>query len=105
MRHIQPTSEPIIATFVLLCCSTACAFAAVADVVSTGNGSYLVSSQATNGWSTPGAQKTKVFERAHAFCAAKGMEMQTITSKVSPRGVGQIAFAEVEFKCVEAARH
>ncbi len=76
-------------------------YAVVADVVSTGNDTYLVTSQANNGWSTRAAQKTKAYERAHAFCKTMGKEMKTISSKTSPRGIGQIAYAEIEFKCVE----
>jgi hypothetical protein len=104
MRQIQLTSAHSIATLVVLLCASSRVFAAVSDVVSTGTGTYLVSSQATNGWSTPGAQKTKVFERAHTYCAAKGKEMQTVSSKTSARGLGQIAHAEVEFRCVDAGR-
>ena len=76
------------------------ATASVSDVVSTGRGSFVVSSQAQNGWSTRGAQKTKAYERAHSFCKARGKEMQTLHSRES--AAGQVAFAEIEFSCVTA---
>jgi hypothetical protein len=103
MRQIQLKSFTVGAALVALMGVSAGGFAAVSDVVSVGNDSYLVSSQANNGWSTRNAQKSKVYERAHAFCAAKGKEMQTVASKTSPRGLGQVAYAEIEFKCVDAA--
>lgn len=84
----------------LVACITCCAgsFAAVSDVMSLGNDAYLVTSQAQNGWSTRGAQKTKAYERSHAFCVANGKEMQTITSKLSLGG--EPAYAELVFRCV-----
>lgn len=84
----------------LLACITCCGgcFAAVSDVRSIGNDTYLVTSQAKNGWSTRGAQKTKAYEKSHAFCMASGKEMQTITSEVSSRG--EPAYAELVFRCV-----
>lgn len=92
---------PLHVSVLLACFAVAGNSAAfVSDVVSVGEDLYLVTAQASNGWSTRGAQKTRAYERAHTFCAAKGKEMQTTESKVSPRGIGQIAFAEITFKCV-----
>jgi hypothetical protein len=101
MRHTLACYEHKLLALMLCISTSAGGLAAVTDVVSTGNDTYLVTSQATNGWSTRAAQKTKAYERAHAFCNAKGKEMKTISSKTSPHGMGQIAYAEIEFKCVE----
>ena len=84
---------------VLAACITCCAgsFAAGSEVVAIGQDVYVVTSQAKNGWSTPGAQKTKAYEKAHGFCAARGKELQVITSNVSSR---EPVSAELQFHCV-----
>lgn len=70
---------------------------AVSEVISNGKDVYLVVSQAKNGWSTPGAQKTKAYEKAHGFCAARGQVLQVISSSVSSR---EPVSAELQFLCV-----
>jgi hypothetical protein len=76
----------------------AVSFASVSEVMTIGTDTYQITAQANSGWSTKGAQKTKAYEKAHQFCAARGKEMQTIAVRTSSKGVP--AYAELEFRCV-----
>lgn len=77
-----------------------CGCAGVTDVVSTGPDTYMVASHGTMGWSSGGAQKAKAFQQAEEFCKSKGKQVQSMGTKESPSGFGQIASGEVEFKCI-----
>ncbi|WP_293604950.1 hypothetical protein [Polaromonas sp. UBA4122] len=75
--------------------------AGVTDVVSTGPDTYMVASHGTMGWSSGGAQKAKAFQEADNYCKNLGKQFQSIGTKESPSGFGQIASGEVEFRCVK----
>lgn len=77
--------------------------AGVTDVVSTGPETYMVASHGTMGWSSGPAQKAKAFQMANEFCAKKGkLQAEGIKGNTTGSGYGQIASAEVEFRCVPA---
>ncbi len=74
--------------------------AGVTDVVTTGPDTYMLASHGTMGWSSAGAQKAKVFQDANDFCKRLGKQFEAIGSRGTDSGFGQIASAEVEFRCV-----
>jgi hypothetical protein len=73
------------------------------QIVPTGQGTYMVASHGTMGWSSAGAQKAKAFEDANNYCKQQGKEVQTISNRETDSGFGKIASAEIEFRCVAPA--
>ena len=84
---------------VLLCVVTGCA--SISDVVSTGQGTYMVSSHGVMGHSSAGAEKAAAFEKAGKFCKSLGKTLQSIGTQETPSGFGRIASGEVQFRCVD----
>lgn len=85
---------------VLAAAATVAACASVSDVVPTGPDTYMVSAHGVMGYWSGGEQKAKAFERANAFCAAKGKTMQAVNVADTPSGFGRIASGDVEFRCL-----
>ena len=75
--------------------------ASVTDVVSTGPETYMVAAEGVLGNSSSGKQAFKAQEQAAAFCNAKGMQVETISSQEVPGGFGKVASATVNFKCLK----
>lgn len=75
--------------------------ASVTDVVTTGPESYMVAAEGVLGNSSSGMQAVKAQERAAAFCSAKGLQVETISSQEIPGGFGKVASATVNFKCIK----
>jgi hypothetical protein len=72
-------------------------------IVQTGQGTYMVASHGTMGWSSAGAQKAKAFEDANNYCKQQGKVVETISNRETDSGFGKIASAEIEFRCVAPA--
>jgi hypothetical protein len=72
------------------------------QVVQTGQGTYMIASHGTMGWSSAGAQKAIAYQDANSYCAKQGKVVQTISDRETDSGFGKIASAEIEFKCVVA---
>ena len=81
--------------------STLLGCASVTDVVSTGPETYMVAAEGVLGNSSSGKQAFKAQQQAAAFCKAKGMQVETISSLEVPGGFGKVASATVSFKCVK----
>ena len=75
--------------------------ASVTDVVSTGPETYMVAAEGVLGNSSSGKQAFKAQEQAAAFCNAKGMQVETISSQEVPGGFAKVASATVNFKCLK----
>ena len=75
--------------------------ASVTDVVSTGPETYMVAAEGVLGNSSSGKQAFKAQEQAAAFCSAKGLQVETISSQEAPGGFGKVASATVNFKCIK----
>lgn len=75
--------------------------AGVTHVVPTGQGTYMVASHGTMGWSSGPAQKAKAFEEGDAFCKQSHKEMETISESDTGPGIfGKVSSGEVHFRCV-----
>lgn len=69
------------------------------QVVSEGNGKYLVASHGTMGWSSAGAQKAKALQDAASYCKSQAKEFEMLSDRETDSGFGKIASAEIEFRC------
>lgn len=85
-------------TFLSLVAVTSCA--GVTGVVKTGPDTYMVANHGTMGWSSGPAQKARAIQTAGAHCSTLGKQLEIISEAETPGGFGQIASAEVHFKCV-----
>lgn len=74
--------------------------ASVTDVVSTGLGTYMVAAEGVLGNSSSGKQAFKAQEKAAAYCAKQGKQVETIDVKEVPGGFGKVASATVNFRCI-----
>jgi hypothetical protein len=75
--------------------------AATSDVVPTGADTYMVTAHGVMGQSSGGEQKVIAFGKANSYCQSQGKTVQQVTVQDTPGGFGQIASAQVEFRCVK----
>ena len=87
-----PTLTALLNLFALSGCAT--------DPVSMGRDTYIVTDTGAWSWSSGGSLKAGLFQKANAFCAAKGREMQPVGTHQNDADFSTFGHAEVQFRCV-----
>jgi len=79
---------------------TACA--GVTHVVSTGQDTYIITSDGAMNSTSGGSQEASALEKAKIYCGTHGMQMLPIRAKDTLESSGRLAPGDVEFRCVDA---
>jgi hypothetical protein len=96
------TTQCLAAIVLALGCATATAGGS--RVVQTGPDTYILASHGVKGWSSSSTQKVKAIERASEYCKNLGKQMELVSATENAGGWAKQASADVEFRCVAAAK-
>jgi hypothetical protein len=78
-----------------------CACATSSEVVPTGADTFMVTAHGVMGQSSGGEQKVIAFGKASSYCQAQGKTVEQVNMQATPGGFGQIASADLQFRCVK----
>jgi len=77
--------------------------AANSGVVSIGKDTFMVSRQASTGFSGSGNLKAEAFQEANQYCNSRGKSMQVVSTYEAspPYLLGNFPKAEIQFMCLD----